>query len=208
MMYKRNQVEEAISGTLGERSARPSSTLRTRLKRLLDLDRGLKRAPRSTDPERSNFAFYSSEPLGKGSEASFSAADVCALLVGVRMLEHGWPQNFVVYTLRRIRADLARRHELILMSPPFKKTPKQPQAGDLALTHPDSAFLLIVSDGRTSDGTSEGPYARLFDNQTEAFAFQMQKVGRSCSWFGLEGPARTLHQNLLRSLPRPRGRGA
>ncbi|HET7493049.1 MAG TPA: hypothetical protein VFK01_14350, partial [Bradyrhizobium sp.] len=56
-MFKRNQVEEAIACVLEPGSAKPSSQMRTRLKRLLETDRGLGRSKRSRDPERANFAF-------------------------------------------------------------------------------------------------------------------------------------------------------
>jgi hypothetical protein len=55
--YKRNQVEQAISRTIGERSEKPSSGLRIRLKRLQEADRKLGRDPCSNDPEAERFAF-------------------------------------------------------------------------------------------------------------------------------------------------------
>ena len=72
-MYKRNQIEEAIGKVLERESARLSSArlssaTRTRLKRLLDTDRGLGRYKRSSDPERAHFAFYTGEALGRGVE--------------------------------------------------------------------------------------------------------------------------------------------
>jgi hypothetical protein len=206
MQFKRNQVEEAISRAVGERSAEPSSTLKMRLKRLLDVDRNLKAS--SSKSARAPFAFYSKEPGGKGTEISFSIADVCALLIGVRMLDHGWPQNLVVSGLRQIRLDLAHRHEQILKRPIFQRKSEPSQAGELAFTHPDSDFLLVISDSGRNSKSSGEPYLRLFDNQTQAFAFQMEKVGRSCSWFSLEGPARMLHEHLSNSLPKRRGRGS
>ena len=56
-MFKRNQVEEAIACVLEPGSAKPSSEMRTRLRRLLETDRALGRSKRSPDPERANFAF-------------------------------------------------------------------------------------------------------------------------------------------------------
>jgi hypothetical protein len=206
--YKRNQIEEAISRTIGERSAKPSSGLRTRLKRLLDMDRGLKRAARSSDPERANYAFYSSDAPGKGSEVLFSNYDVFALLMGMRMLQHGWPQNFVVTTLRRIRHELEARHTEIFQVNSPNVARQEPQAGDLAIGNPASPFLLIVSDDKTVDRSQKGPYAQIFDNQEDAFRFQMKKAGRSCSWFELDTLARTLRTNLIGSLPRQRGRSS
>jgi hypothetical protein len=67
-MFKRNQVEEAIASVLEPESAKPSSELRTRLKRLLETDRALGREKRSSDPERANFAFSGLDALGLGLE--------------------------------------------------------------------------------------------------------------------------------------------
>src|SRR4051794_22333036 len=121
--YKRNQVEESISRTIGEKSAKPTSGLRTRLKRLLDLDRSLKGA-RSEGPGGGNYAFYNSEAPGKGGEVFFSNYDAFALLTGLRMLNHGWPQNFVVTTLRNIRNELKARHSTALKMRSNMSTPE------------------------------------------------------------------------------------
>ena len=72
MPYKRNQVETAIGRVFGSGSAKPGSEIRTRLKRLLETDRGLGRSKRSADPERANFAFYDMDPPGRGVEIWFS----------------------------------------------------------------------------------------------------------------------------------------
>lgn len=201
MLFKRNQIEEAISRAIGERTTKPSTTLKTRLKRLLDVDRSL------AAPSERRFAFYAKAPGGRGAEISFSFADACALLTGLRMLEHGWPQNFVVSSLRPIRAELGRRHDAILRRPIQPQRP--PETGTIAFEGSSSDFLLVVSDINLAGKKSAAePYIRLFDNENEAFAFQMREAGRSCSWFALEGPARMLHEQLLTSLPRRRGRGA
>jgi hypothetical protein len=200
--YKRNQVEEAISRTIGEKSAKPSSELRTRLKRLLDVDRTLK----GVDSGTANFAFNSKDAPGKGGQVQFSDYDAFALLTGIRMLNHGWPQNFVVTTLRRIRKDLGDQHSKALGMRSRGTTGPQPPAGEMAGMNPASPFLLIVSDNRTANANDQGPYAMTFANQVDAFRFQMQAVGRSCSWFELEAAAKALKANLARSLPRSRGR--
>jgi len=54
--YKRNQMVEAISVTVGQ-GLPPGAELQTKLKRLLDTDRNLGRRPRSKDPEWINYAF-------------------------------------------------------------------------------------------------------------------------------------------------------
>src|SRR5258706_11865115 len=101
--YKRNQVEEAISRTLDDRSSMPRQELRTRLKRLLDTDRALTSNARETNLEVTNYAFYSSDSPGKGAEVSFSGYEAFALQTGLRVLGHGWPQSFAVNALRHIR---------------------------------------------------------------------------------------------------------
>jgi hypothetical protein len=203
--YKRNQVEEAISRTIGEKSAKPSSALRTRLKRLLDLDRSLQDA-RSERSGSANYAFYDNEAPGKGREVFFSDYEAFALLTGLRMLKHGWPQNFVVTTLRDIRDELKASHSRALKTRSDTGSGPEPQAGDMAVGNPASPFLLIVSDDRTADPIHQGAYAKTFTNQEDAFRFQMKAVGRSCSWFELETTAKALKANLARSLPRSRGR--
>ena len=57
MSYKRNQIEEAIARILEPTSQKPTSELRTRIKRLLQLDRAFGRKPRSSGAEEANFAF-------------------------------------------------------------------------------------------------------------------------------------------------------
>jgi hypothetical protein len=49
MSYKRNQIEEAIARILVPNCEKPPSELRTRIKRLLDLDRSIGRKLRSKE---------------------------------------------------------------------------------------------------------------------------------------------------------------
>src|ERR1700682_2581437 len=112
--YKRNQIEEAISRTSGEKSAQPSAALRTQLKRLLDTDRNSTREARENGAKPLNYAFYSSDAPGKGSEVYFSTYEAFALDTGLRLLDHGWPQVFVVNALRHIRRNFERQHGRIL----------------------------------------------------------------------------------------------
>ena len=117
-MFKRNQVEEAIARVLEPGSAKPSSEMRTRLKRLLETDRGFGRNKRSADPERANFAFYSEDGPGRGVENWFSADEAFALLTGLRLMRHGWPQGFAVAVLRRVKPALEEQHARILKQDP------------------------------------------------------------------------------------------
>src|SRR4051812_28096277 len=66
--YKRNQVEEALSRLLEPKTRDPSTELRSRVKRLLETDREMGRSPRSSEPEKSSYAFYSADAPGSGVE--------------------------------------------------------------------------------------------------------------------------------------------
>src|SRR5215813_14371312 len=85
MSYKRNQIEEAIARIFDPSSQKPPSELRTRIKRLLELDRSIGRKVRSKDPEEANFAFFSEEAPGTGADILFSEYEAFALLNGLRM---------------------------------------------------------------------------------------------------------------------------
>ena len=50
MSYKRNQIEEAIARLFDPESEAVPADLRTRIKRLFELDRSLGRSVRSKDP--------------------------------------------------------------------------------------------------------------------------------------------------------------
>jgi hypothetical protein len=112
--FKRNQVEEAVGRMFDPNARERSPELRTTIKRLLQADRARGRNTGDRDPERANYAFYSSEPPGTGSDIGFSDYDAFALLTGLRILEHGWPQGTVVSDLRRARPRLEKEHAGIL----------------------------------------------------------------------------------------------
>src|SRR5262245_57806285 len=101
--YKRNQIQEAIARIFDPNCEKPSSKLRTRIKRLLDLDRSIGRKLRSEDAEEANFAFFNEEAPGTGADISFSEYDAFALLNGLRIMGHRWPQGFAVAIMRRLR---------------------------------------------------------------------------------------------------------
>ena len=63
--YKRNQVEGAIAESLTGNTL-PSPELKTRMKRVLEIDRDMGRNTRSHSPEEMDFAFYDDEAPGRG----------------------------------------------------------------------------------------------------------------------------------------------
>ena len=116
---------------------RPSVELCTRIKRLLDTDRSLGRNKRSNDPERADFAFYSIDAGGRGTENWFSDHEAFALL-RPGLMRQGWPQGYVVAVLRRVKRELQRHYGRVLKQNPvnpFKdqKSEQQARAGDIDL---------------------------------------------------------------------------
>jgi hypothetical protein len=209
MHYKRNQVEEAISHLFGEQAAKSSSGLRTRIKRLLDTDRSLPRnIRRSNRPEHANYAFYSTDSPGKGGEVSFSSYEAFAIMIGLQMLNHNWPQKFVVETLRRLRRELEEQHKEILRLDPAERFDEErirldAQPGTLVVNTASPIFLLIWSDQRSANYPA--PSAGIYNNH-DAFAVTIAKAGRSSTWLELTRLAHALSAQLSASLPRKRGR--
>ena len=114
--FKRNQVEEAIVRMAYPHNPRAAAEVRNRLKRLLDTDRTLGRNSRSSDPERANYAFFSSEEPGKGIEVKYSAYEAFALHMGFMLLSFGHPQRLAVLIARRARPELEPRYPGIVRS--------------------------------------------------------------------------------------------
>lgn len=159
MWFKRNQIEEAISRTIGEDSIKPISRLSGRIKRLLNHDRNSVRSgPRA--PKRQTFAFYDDDPPGRGVEVMFSEFSGQALHLAIRMMAHGWLQNFVVSILRECWEELSKRCEVALTTALGQMTQTKPRAGELALSHPLSSFLLIISDEKAVNSDRKSPYVR------------------------------------------------
>ncbi|WP_036043335.1 hypothetical protein [Bradyrhizobium yuanmingense] len=204
--YKRNQVEDAIVATLG---ANDDTNVLTRLKRLLDTDRALDVRPQSDHPELANYAFVSGDAPGKGGEVQFSDYESFALLIGLHMLNHRWPQRFVVESLRRIRPELQRQHKKIMRLDPANlfdpdQIRLQAKPGSPALATRSPVFLLIWSDQRTAEDPT--PAVEIFEDYSAAFKRGIEKPGRSTTWIELTRSAHLLSEQLAKTRPRKRGR--
>src|SRR5262245_60214010 len=145
LSYKRNQIEEAIARIFDPNCTEPPSDLRTRIKRLLELDRSMGRKVRSKDPEEGNFAFFSEEAPGTGVDISFSEYEAFALINGLRIMNHGWTQSFAVLILRHVRRDLEREHARILRQDPGKLFDSQAvrtkaREGEIAANNTDHVY--------------------------------------------------------------------
>jgi len=207
-MFKRNQVEEAIAIVL-EGATEPSDELRTRIKRLLDTDRALGRNKRSADPEVASYAFYSVEAPGRGSENWFSDYEAFALLTGLRLMRHGWPQGFAVAALRRVKSDLALHHGRILQQDPAvlfdqKLISQQAKPGDLVFTNADPVFLAILPSDR--DDRSYPNRAVVCRGQTQLVPLFREQDAWTA--FELVNSAHALSDALEKTAPRKRGRAS
>ncbi|MFK4538454.1 hypothetical protein [Bradyrhizobium ottawaense] len=207
--YKRNQIEDAIVTALGANDAKSEANLVTRVKRLLDTDRASEVRPQSNRAELANYAFFSGDAPGKGGEIQFSEYESFALLIGLQMLNHKWPQKFVVETLRRIRPTLERQHKRIMRLDPAKLFDPdlirlQARPGSPALPSTSLVFLLIWSDQRTAEDPA--PTVEIFEDYGAAFKRGLEKPGRSTTWLELTRSAHALSEQLSKALPRKRGR--
>jgi hypothetical protein len=127
-----NRSKSTIARVFAPNCEKPSSELRTRIKRLLELDRSIGRSLQK-NAERANFGFFSEKAPGTGAVIfalgiypgpkplfSFSEYEAFALLNGLRIMKHGWPQGFAVSIMRRVRLGLEREHARILRQYPGK----------------------------------------------------------------------------------------
>jgi hypothetical protein len=213
MLYKRNQIEEAIARIFDPHRQKPSSELRTRIKRLLELDRSLGRKPRSKDAEEANFAFFSEEAPGSGADIAFSEYEAFALLNGLRIMEHGWPQGFAVSIIRRIRPDLEREHARILRQPPDelfdqKAVRARARPGDIAVDNVDPVFITLVTRAQRAPNEAQtAPLPAVCRGPEEVGKFSRQLGASSWSIFEVATLVHRLHQELMKTEPRRRGRG-
>jgi hypothetical protein len=212
MAYKRNQIEEAITRVFAPSSEKLPSELRTRIKRLLELDRSIGRNLRSKNAEEANFAFFSEKAPGTGAVISFSEYEVFALLNGLRIMKHGWPQSFAVSIMRRLRLDLEREHARILQQCPDKLFDQQAifaraRPGDIAVDNTDPVFLTIASKEQRADEGQTAPLSAVCRGMEQVSKFSRDVGASSVTMFEVTTLAHRLHHELMKTEPRRRGRG-
>jgi hypothetical protein len=210
--YKRNQIEEAIARIFVPNCERPASELRTRIKRLLDLDRSMGRKLRSKHAEEANFGFFSEEAPGTGADISFSEYEAFALLNGLRIMGHGWPQGFAVSVMRRVRRDLEREHARILRQNPDKlfdweEIRARARPGDIAVDNTDPVFLTLASnEERAPEEGDTAPFSAVCRGYGRVSEFSREVGASSVTTFEVVTLAHRLHQQLMKTKPRRRGR--
>jgi hypothetical protein len=209
--YKRNQVEEAISHLLEPKSPRPTQQLRIKLKRLLETDRAL---PNSEGANGARFGFFSAEPPGRGVDIWFSSYEAFALLNGLLLMAHRWPQGLAVSIMRRVRPALEEQHKRILLHDPkwlFDKEAIRNNAreGDFAFDNQDPVLLTIVSGSPDSSGQQAAPpECKICQGAAEAHTFfsRVCKGRGALTMFELTTLAHRLAGQLAKTEPRSRGR--
>jgi hypothetical protein len=213
MSYKRNQIEEAIARALTPDGDKASSELRTRIKRLLELDRAIGRKPRSKAPEEAQFAFFSEEAPGTGADILFSEYEAFALLNALRIMEHGLKQGFAVSTMRRVRSDLESEHARILRQSPDQLFDRQlinanAQAGDIVFDNTDPVFLTLASKTQSETrGKHTSPSAAVCHGFQKVGEFSRAVRPSGVTMLELATVTHQLHEALQKTKPRHRGRG-
>jgi hypothetical protein len=216
-MFKRNQIEFAISRLIEPEAQESSSQLKTRIKRLLQTDRALGCNPRSNDVKKANYAFFRNAAPGSGFEVWFSSYEAFALLLGLQLMHHNWPQSFAVSVLREVRKDLEKEHKRILKLDSGilfneKAIARTLRPGAAVFDTTEPAFLVIVSHYGISPDQERAAYAcsihSNLDSGSDWIAQTVKGVGGGSSMFELTVAAHALARELQRTNPRPRGRSA
>jgi hypothetical protein len=204
--YKRNQVEAAVIATLQGNADADGPDLRVRIKRLLDADRNL---PPEHASEEGRYAFFSGESPGSGVEVWFSAYEAFALLLGLRILAHGWPQGSAVRILRRVRKDLEDAHRRIRAQDPAAlfdpvTVRRQGKPGVISTGSAAPVFLAITS----AEGARDLKGFAVCDGQQELMKFilKVMPIGLATTSLELTGSAHRLARQLAQTQPRRRGR--
>ena len=209
LRYKRNQVEEAIAAALDRRNADVASELRIRIKRLLETDRALGREPRAF------YAFYTSEAPGRGLEVWFSDYEAFALLIGLLLMQHRWPQGTAVRLMREARPTLEPEHARILAQDRDELfDPAQIEAhaapGMIAVATTRPVFLAVVTAGRSEAAKAEGALhvVRVCRSEADLMRFMRQQAppGMSTTAIEVASLAHRLADRLARTEPKRRGR--
>jgi len=105
--YGRGQAEWALWKTFvrsGSNKGDVSKVFRTRVKRLLEIDRALDLSNRDVVPSN-DFAFVA-PPEIPGGEVAFASFDTFCLAVALDILDAGFKQSEVVFLMRHLRIDL------------------------------------------------------------------------------------------------------
>ncbi len=127
--FQRRQVEWALWQYFSRGRPVPGKPLKvfaTRIKRLLELDRGQAEIMESEVPH-ARYAFFDVDAEGQGKSIPYSPFNAFCLGVGLDLLDIGFKQSEVVFLLRHIRTDLEKQFDLILAQPPAPRQRMAPE---------------------------------------------------------------------------------
>lgn len=214
MRFKRNQLEDGIWATFPPPDLSHSEFL-VRIKRILETDRGFDQLIRPTPAaQRAKYAFFSGAPPGSGAEVRFSSYEVFAVLTALRLQEHGFPKARTVEILRLVRSKLENEHKWILEQDPAAivgdaAPRKMPRAGSPAFASRNPVFLVVATGGHSAKDRAAAPRAcGICRGEEEVGRFRKAVGADSWTMFELTTAALQLAQNLIKTEPRSRGRGA
>jgi len=161
--YGRGQSEWALwkSFTFGRSaSGEVPKVFKTRVKRLLDVDRESDFADLSVQPPvRWSFV---APPEEAGGEAAYAVADVFCLAVGLDLMDAGFKQSEVVYLLRFLRPELEARMPGLVQRPSLISRQDYPPVPDLPTqtengkTHADARLFVVISKIEIRDNLPSG----------------------------------------------------
>ena len=100
---------------------------RTRIKRLLDIDRDLDLTGAEVPPE-TDYAF-AAPPSVEGAEAGYRAVDAFCLAIALDLLDSGFKQSEIVFLMRYLRPELERRFPALIGPPSLINRQRRPRGG-------------------------------------------------------------------------------
>lgn len=116
--FGRGQVEWALWCSFARTRFKTGDVprvFRTRIKRLLDIDRDLDLTGAEVPPE-TDYAF-AAPPPADGAEAEYRAVDAFCLAIALDLLDSGFKQSEIVFLMRYLRPELERRFPALLEPP-------------------------------------------------------------------------------------------
>lgn len=116
--YGRGQVEWALWRSFVHTrfgAADAPQVFRTRIKRLLEIDRDLDLGNAQLPPE-ADYAFAPPPSTGSG-EVAYTAVDAFCLVIALDLLDAGFKQAEIVFLMRYLRSELKKRF-VDLLAPP------------------------------------------------------------------------------------------
>ena len=128
-------------------------------------------------------------------------------------MDHGWPQGFAVSIMRRVRRDLEREHARILRQDPGKlfdweAIRAKAREGDIAVDNTDPVYLTLASKAqRAPDEAQTAPFSAVCRGFEKVSQFSRDVGASSVTMFEVATLAHRLHQELMKTEPRRRGRG-